>query len=167
MVTGKLSTVYGWLIHPMSDDKVRKGRLGRPGAPPNERTLRNFPMQGNGAEVLRLACIMGIEAGIKICMPVHDAVLIEAPDSRLNADVSKIQGLMAEASREVLNGFELRSDVTVVRHPDRYADKRGKVMWEKVMKMVARRGHEPGCDRVRRACVTANIPHDRPCTPVT
>jgi hypothetical protein len=34
-------------------------------------------MQANGAEMLRLACIGGIEAGIKIGAPVHDAVVIE------------------------------------------------------------------------------------------
>jgi hypothetical protein len=32
---------------------------------------------------------------------------------------------MAEASRVVLSGFELRSDAKVVRHPDRYTDPRG------------------------------------------
>ncbi len=39
----------------------------------NMRSVCNFFMQGNGAEMLRLACCLGIENGIKICAPVHDA----------------------------------------------------------------------------------------------
>lgn len=36
---------------------------------------------------------------------------------------------MREASELVLPGFPLRTDAKVVRHPDRYADDRGRVMW--------------------------------------
>ena len=46
---------------------------------------------------------------------------------------------MAKASRVVLDGFELRTDVNVVRYPDRYQDPRGAVMWQRVMKLVAKR----------------------------
>jgi DNA polymerase-1 len=152
MITGELSTAFGWFIHPAPDSKVRKGRLAKPGAQPNERTLRNFVAQGNGSEMLRIACILGVEAGIKICMPVHDAVLIEAPTSQLgqkigtdehgrdvwDCDIGRMRKFMAMASCEVLNGFELSTDVMVVRHPDRYVDKRGVKMWGKVMEMLAR-----------------------------
>jgi DNA polymerase-1 len=43
---------------------------------------------------------------------------------------------MAEASRIVLAGFELRTDVNVVKFPDRYFDPRGAVMWNRVMKVI-------------------------------
>ena len=44
---------------------------------------------------------------------------------------------MAEASRIVLSGFELRSDVRAVRWPDRYMDeKRGRRMWDTVMQLL-------------------------------
>jgi hypothetical protein len=45
---------------------------------------------------------------------------------------------MAEASRAVLGGFELGTDVNVVRYPNRYMDGRGRVMWERVCKLVLR-----------------------------
>ena len=45
---------------------------------------------------------------------------------------------MQEASRVVLDGFELRSDVEIVRYPDRYMDPRGAVMWERVMGLIGR-----------------------------
>ena len=40
---------------------------------------------------------------------------------------------MAEASRIVLEGFELRTDVEIVRWPDRYMDGRGVRMWDTIM----------------------------------
>lgn len=43
---------------------------------------------------------------------------------------------MAEASRAVLGGFELRTDTSFVIYPDRYADKRGRVMWNRVMNLI-------------------------------
>src|SRR5262249_27403493 len=102
----------------------------------NERSLRNFPMQANGAEMLRLACCLATEQDIEVCAPVHDAVLICAPLDRLDHDVARMQAMMREASRIVLDGFELGTDPTVVRHPDRYMDERGTVMWQRVIALV-------------------------------
>ena len=113
MLMGSLPTVFGWTLHI--------------GDRPNERSVRNFPMQANGAEMLRLACCMATEEGIELCAPVHDAVLIMASLDRIDADVARVQDIMAEASRIVLDGFALRSDAKIVRYPDRYMDKRGKV----------------------------------------
>ena len=50
---------------------------------------------------------------------------------------------MGEASRVVLNGFELGTDATIVRHPDRYMDERGTVMWTRVMALVKRADARP------------------------
>jgi DNA polymerase I len=122
MVTGSIHTVFGWRVQvPLR---------------PNARSLQNFPMQANGAEMLRLACCLATERGIEICAPVHDAVLIVAPLDRLQADVAAMGDAMREASRIVLGGFELDTDVVIVRHPDRYTDERGKQMWEKVMQLL-------------------------------
>jgi hypothetical protein len=124
MLTGNLHTVFGWRV--------------RVPAVSNERSLRNFPMQANGAEMLRLACCLATERGIEVCAPIHDAVLICAPLERLEADVARMQNVMREASGVVLNGFELGTDAQVVRYPDRYMDERGRVMWERVMKLLAK-----------------------------
>ena len=102
----------------------------------NPRTLLNFPMQANGAEMLRLACCLATERGIQVCAPIHDAVLICAPLERLEADVAAMREAMAEASRVVLDGFELGTDAELVRWPDRYMDPRGAVMWETVMGLL-------------------------------
>jgi DNA polymerase I len=86
--------------------------------------------------MLRIASILLTEAGIQVCAPVHDALLIEAPLEDLDQAIATTKSLMQEASRIVLDGFELGSDVKEVRYPDRYMDKRGVVMWNKVMHLV-------------------------------
>ena len=62
MYFDELHTVFGWHVHVGEDA--------------NPRSLRNFPMQANGAEMLRLACCLATERGIAVCAPVHDAILI-------------------------------------------------------------------------------------------
>jgi hypothetical protein len=47
-----------------------------------------------------------------------------------------MQAAMLEASRVILNGFELRADAKVIRYPDRYMDKRGLVMWNKITALL-------------------------------
>ena len=129
LIHGSIYTVYGWRLHVTAN--------------PNPRSLRNFPAQANGAELLRLACCLGTERGIEICAPVHDAVLICAPLDRLEADIAVMRAAMAEASRIVLGGFELRTDVMRVDYPERFRDPRGDVMWTKVTELISRRTNMP------------------------
>src|SRR5215211_1117773 len=103
MLTGSLHTVFGWRV--------------RVPAVSNDRSLRNFPMQANGAEMLRLACCLATERGVEVCAPVHDAVLICAPVERLEADVARMREAMREASTIVLHGFELATEASAVQHP--------------------------------------------------
>ena len=101
-------------------------------------------MQGNGAEMLRIACILLTEAGIRICAPVHDALLIELPMADIESGLAQAQGLMRLASRAVLGDFELGSDAKVVSYPDRYMDERGQVMWDTVMGLIQKiKGQQP------------------------
>ena len=67
---------------------------------------------------------------------MHDAVLIAAPLYRLDEHVAAMRQVMREASSVVLAGFELNTDVKLVRHPERYADPRGKEMWLRVMGLI-------------------------------
>jgi DNA polymerase I len=125
MLTGSLHTVFGWHAHV--------------GENQNPRSLRNFPMQANGAEMLRLACCLGTERGIEVCAPVHDAVLICAPIDQLQHDIATMRAAMAEAARIVLGGFELRTDVMPIVHPHRFRDSRGTMMWNKVLGLIIKR----------------------------
>jgi hypothetical protein len=49
-----------------------------------------------------------------------------------------MQAAMLKGSRIVLDGFELRTEVNVIRYPDRYQDARGALMWHRVMRLIAR-----------------------------
>lgn len=124
LMRGWVETVFGWRCHlPVQ---------------PNERSIRNFPMQANGAEMLRLACIHATEAGIEVSAPVHDAVLIHGRSDRLEADIDLMQEIMTEASRVVLNGFAITAGVEQVCHyPDRFMDKRGAGLWSYVSQWAA------------------------------
>ena len=122
VLCGRLWAGFGWQIHTRDE--------------PNDRSLRNFPMQANGAEMLRIVCILLTEAGIRVCAPVHDALLIEAPLGQLDEAIANAKSLMKESSRIVLDGFELGSDVKAFRYPERYMDKRGVVMWDTVMNLI-------------------------------
>jgi DNA polymerase I len=70
-------------------------------------------MQAHGAEMLRLACCLATERGVEVCAPVHDALLIAAPIGEIETAVAVTREAMAEASRVVLNGFEVRTDAQV------------------------------------------------------
>jgi DNA polymerase-1 len=118
LLNGELHSVFGWRVSV--------------GADANPRFLRNFPMQANGAEMLRLACCLISESGVKICATLHDALLIEAPLDNLDEDIATAERLMAEASHVVLDSFELRTTVRVARDPDRWSEPRGKAMWSAV-----------------------------------
>jgi hypothetical protein len=43
---------------------------------------------------------------------------------------------MAEASRIVLDGFEVNTDVEVIKYLDRISDPRGTVMWDRVTCLI-------------------------------
>ena len=123
--TGVMRTVFGW--------ECRTGITEF-----NDRSFRNWPVQATGAEILRIACVLATRHGIELLAPVHDAVLIEAPVERIEADVALMKEIMRRASRIVLNAeangtHELRTDATIVRHPERYIDKRGVAIWESVL----------------------------------
>ena len=122
MIHNSLQTVFGWRL--------------QIGEQSNPRSLRNYPMQSNGAEMLRLACCMATERGIEVCAPVHDAVMVCAPVERLEHDIEGMRAVMAEASKIILDGFELRTDVHRTLYPHRYHDARGVVMWNRVMELI-------------------------------
>jgi hypothetical protein len=119
---GELRAAFGWTLHVEPDA--------------NPRSVKNFPLQANGAEMLRLACISLTEAGVRVCAPVHDALLVEAADDKIDEVVAVCQQKMEQASTWVLPRFPLRTEAKVVRYPARYMDARGTTMWKTVMDIL-------------------------------
>ena len=103
MLGESLPAAFGWQLHPSAD--------------PNPRSILNYPMQANGAEMMQIASCMATEAGIELCAPVHDALLIAAPVELIEQQAERMCSIMQEASRAVLAGFELGADAKEVRYP--------------------------------------------------
>ena len=104
--TGVMRTAFGWTC--------RTGITEF-----NERSIRNWPVQAAGADILRIACILAARHGIKLLAPIHDAVLIEAPIERIEADVALMQEIMRRASRIVLNA-DRRGDARAAHRRNDY-----------------------------------------------
>src|SRR6516162_9733839 len=110
----------------------------------SERSIRNWPVQSNCADLFRLAYVWGTRHGLTLIAPVHDAVLLESSEDRIEADVALMREIMRRASRVILNPtadgtIELRTDVKIIRYPDRFTDSRGTELWETVLKLLAER----------------------------
>jgi DNA polymerase I len=117
----KMQTIYGWKRQVTSRDKIT--------------SLMNFPMQANGAEMMRIAAIGATEAGIDVCAPVHDAFLIAAPLDRLDDDTARMQAIMTQAGISVA-ALPIKTEAKVFRFPDRYMEDRGIEMWNRVVRLV-------------------------------
>lgn len=120
---GQIATRFGWELH------YTEGM--------NERSLRNFPCQGNGAEMMRLAAIYATKSGVSVCTPVHDALLIEAPGNKIAEAVSHVQECMGRASEDVLGGFRLNSDVKIIRERQRFSGE-GNPIWDHAIRLLTR-----------------------------
>jgi hypothetical protein len=126
MLHGHLTATFGWRINVGPDTRPT--------------TLRNFLLQANGAEMLRLACILATERRLPVCCPIHDALLIEDDTKVIDVTVEKVRQVMIEASKQVLPGFPLRVEAKVTRWPERFRDKRGEKMWKTVWELIENLG---------------------------
>lgn len=131
MLTSEIFTEYGWRLQVTPDPKFPDTLKV------NDRSLANYLMQANASEMLRLAICLAFERGVKVIAPVHDAILIEAPLSDLDRQAGIAREAMAEASRAVLAGFELRVEIKFIRYPDRYQPKKGGDIWDMVWREIA------------------------------
>jgi DNA polymerase I len=129
MLERQLDSVFGWPLYLSTS--------------PNERTLYNFPMQSNGAEMLRLAAWRMCEAGIVPNMLIHDGVLLEV---RSEEEIEHAKEIMRAAGREVCGGFEIGVDVDQrLEQGARFRDKRPVAvsMWRTMMEALQAIGAIP------------------------
>lgn len=103
----------------------------------NSRSVRNWPIQSTGSHLMQYAAMYATEAGLGVGGPIHDAFLLVAPMDRIDADVALMRRCMDRASRLVLDGFTLKTDVQVVRWPHRYVDEDGAETWRIVRELLA------------------------------
>jgi DNA polymerase-1 len=125
IIQHELRTVFGWRMRVLPRAKTG--------------TLANFPMQANGAEMLRLACCMAVDRGCHIVAPVHDAILVEGPEQDIGDVIAELRECMVEASRAVLGGPVVRVDASKpLAYPHRYADGRdgSPELWATTMRLL-------------------------------
>jgi DNA polymerase-1 len=111
-----LSTRLGWTLqYPPNSHAVA-----------SPRTAQNYLVQANASEMMRCAAIRATEAGLKVCCPVHDAFLLEAPEAEINDAAAQLVRIMGDASEAVLGaGRRLRADMKIRRWPQPYLETRG------------------------------------------
>ena len=122
MLERRMESVFGWPLHISTS--------------PNKRTLYNFPMQANGAEMLRLATMRLCDAGIVPIMLIHDGILFEETD-REKIELAK--EIMRGAGRDVCNGLTIVVDLDqMLEGGARYRDKRpmAQQMWDTIMDVL-------------------------------
>jgi hypothetical protein len=61
--------------------------------------------------MLRLARILGTESGLRVCAPVHDAVLVKCGIDQVDQCVDRMRECMRVASEVVCPEFPLDTDV--------------------------------------------------------
>jgi DNA polymerase I len=124
-LNGFLLTEFGWFMR----------------CPPgsNPRTLRNFPIQSTGSEILHVACILAERRGIEIVAPIHDAILVEGDLADAEELAEAVDRLMRGAAAVVLRGHELPTDRQIIKPGERYFDERGEAMWKTVNGLLAKR----------------------------
>ena len=108
----------------------------------NPRTVRNFPIQSTGSEILHVACILAERRGIEIVAPVHDAVMAEGPADQVEELSTALDRVLGDAAAIILRGYRLPTDCQVIRPGERYFDDRGEAMWNTVAGLLARADRE-------------------------
>jgi DNA polymerase I len=121
----ELSTPFGWIM------RCPSGM--------NPRTIRNFPIQSTGAEILHMICILAERRGIKLVAPIHDALLAEGDLNQAEELLRELDRVMGDASAIVLRGYRLPTGSQIIRPGERYYDERGEAMWRTVTKLLAER----------------------------
>jgi hypothetical protein len=130
MLRRRIESSYGWPL--------------RISHSPNQRSLLNFPMQSDGAEMLREATVRLCNAGIVPIMLVHDGILFEEADPRKIEEAAEI---MRAVGREICDGIDVGVDLDwcTKLHRHRYHDKRemAKKMWDTIMDVLVSIGVLP------------------------
>ena len=101
MQRGYFKTMYGWNRHLTFKEKV------------NPRSLKNWPIQSHGSEMIRHAMIAADDAGFEISMCVHDALVVHMDKKGSDKKIKLLVKLMGDASEKIIN-FRVPVDVKVI-----------------------------------------------------
>lgn len=92
-------------------------RIG--GDDPNLLSIGNFPVQGTGAVILRRACQLMDDAGIKLYATLHDAVSMTGKVSNMEQEIAVASECFRQAAEDVLGeDLMLVGNPEIVKHGD-------------------------------------------------
>ena len=133
LIKGFCSTKYGFRYYL------------KPGADYNPRTFYNFPIQAHGSEMLRLALINLVEAGIEVNALIHDGIIIHLDRKKFRKQFIKAKKILEDASRKILNegkatNYYCPVDFQVFRHAmvqDHNEDEKpDQEKWDRILKVI-------------------------------
>lgn len=81
-----------------------------------ETSVRNFPVQGTSAVILRRALVLAVESHVMVISPLHDAIYFCAPDEEFDEQMAALSRCMDQAVHEVLG-----EDVTIRQDKERHS----------------------------------------------
>ncbi len=105
---GYAFTAFGWVLRATSNAR--------------ERTLKNLPIQGTGADIMRVALILAQNEGLKVCATVHDALAFSMPVDQWQEQTQLAASLMSQAG-EIVIGEPLGVDGQAVMPGERFGVK--------------------------------------------
>lgn len=92
-------------------------------------SVRNFPVQGTGAVILRQATVNAVEDGVPVISPLHDALYACCRIEDKEAVAAQLSAAMSKACIDVL-GFDIRQDLEFHTTDEVWVEKRGKAVYE-------------------------------------
>jgi hypothetical protein len=107
--------------------------------PLNTRSLRNWPIQTMGADILRCAVIFADALGVEMLATAHDAVLMQAREGEIEGAKERMAYCMERSALLLTGGFRLRVDIDIKHQGERFLDPRGERTFAVVEKFMKRR----------------------------
>jgi DNA polymerase I len=131
-IDGFMSTQNYWLRY--VDNDVRKTQL------------QNFPMQSEGAEMMRMVVnllasryqkIKDVRPdGLDLTCTLHDAFYMLSNEEHYEYDSKVLGKCMDYGSKAILNGYVVGRDITVYDYNKPYYDERGDKTYKKIMALI-------------------------------
>lgn len=118
--TWRLETKFGWMYQ-LKFGSAPRNKNDEEGYSLN--TLRNWPCQSAGCEMLRLAVIFAHDKGLEIIGTVHDCIIIYCPLDKADEHDKILQECMTEASMKVI-GCDTRTEKKQINYPDKFPVKK-------------------------------------------
>lgn len=104
---------------------------------PSILSVKNFPIQGNGASIMRSAIALAHDAGLKILCPLHDAIYIEHNENDEEAKRTLAECMDKAVTQVLGDRIKIRGDEKTITSSDVWVEKKGKAMYESLKQYIA------------------------------